>query len=610
MYAANWHPLTWISHLVDYSLFGLNASGHHLTSLLMHAVSSTVLLLVLYRATRALWPSVMTAMLFAVHPLRVESVAWVAERKDVLSTLLFMLTVAAYVHYTRRRSIARYCVVFVLYACGLLAKPMLVTVPLVMLLMDVWPLRRVSVAAVRSSQFLQVVAEKLPLAALAAASCVITIIAQERSGAIASLETVAVPTRLLNAIISYIRYMWMFVYPSGLAVFYPYPRRTSVAAALAAALLVVAISTLSIRQAIKRPYVFVGWWWYVLTLIPVIGILQAGRQAYADRYTYIPQIGILVAVVWTAAEGTSKYGIPRHIVGIASWMLVATYATCTYSQAQEWSSSKTLFQHALEVTSENDVAYLNLGAALDHDGDFEGAMRNYKAVLRLEPNSADARNDLGEVLEKQGDHMGAIDEFMQALALTDGRDAAAHYNLARVLAAEEKLTEAEKHYRTAITLRPTYVEARNNLGQLMLREGKFAEAVAELKETVRLRPDFANAHNNLGVALRRSGDVQGAIGEYQSAIRVDGRSVEAYHNLGNVLAQVGRNEEADVAYTAAVAIKPNDAETYIDWGDTLARRGKFVGAARLFAEALRVQPDNQEAHDKYERARALEDAAN
>jgi tetratricopeptide (TPR) repeat protein len=491
----NWHPLTWLSHMLDCQLYGLNPAGHHLTNVLLHIATVIALFLVLRQMTGVLWRSAFVAAVFAIHPLRVESVAWVAERKDVLSGLLFMLTIGAYVRYARRPwSPVRYGLVVLLFAMGLMCKPMLVTLPLVLLLLDYWPLQREEPRKLSG-----LVLEKLPLLALSAAGCVVTLLAQ--TGAIQSTGSFSLPLRLGNALVASMIYPGQMVYPAGLAALYPFPRHGVPAweSALAGTLLA-GISVVAWGQWRKRPWLLIGWVWYLVMLLPVVGIIQVGNQAHADRYTYLPQIGIYVAVTWMAAEWGAKWQVERATFGVLMTGVLAVLMVCAWKQTAYWQDSETLWARALACTKGNNIAHFNLGVALGQKGRVEEAIAQYQEALQIAPHDAEAHNNLGMALFQKGNVDEAITHLQKAAQIQPGL-AKAHYNLGVALCQKGRVEEAIVEYQNALQIKPDYAEAHNNLGHVLLQEGRVDEAIAHLQKALQIRPGYGVARSNLEKAV-------------------------------------------------------------------------------------------------------------
>jgi len=476
-YAANWHPLTWLSHMLDVSLFGLDPGPHHVTNVLLHVASS----LLLYALLRTLLPSrrasAFVALVFALHPLRVESVAWVSERKDVLSTLFWMLTLRAYVGWVRRPGRGRYALVVVLFALGLMAKPMLVTLPVVLLLLDWWPLRRLpTVPGWRDVAAL--VPEKLPLVALAAGAAAATVYAQHSFGAMVTLDKIPPFARLANAAVSYVRYVGATLWPADLAIFYPY-RPWPGGVVWTAVLALAGASAAAIACARRYPYVLVGWLWYLVTLLPVIGLMQVGSQAMADRFTYVPQIGLLLVVALAASDAIAS-GV---VLGVATAAIALACTIASARQVRYWRDTETLFDHALAVTRDNYLAHLSLGEALVRQHRFDEARPHYLEALRLNPASAGAHLNVGNML------------------IRDGHD-----------------DQAEPQLREALRIKSDFPEAQNSLGLLLTRRGRGDEAIHYYRAALAARPSYAEAHDNLGAALRSRGDYAGAAAEYRAAL--------------------------------------------------------------------------------------------
>jgi tetratricopeptide (TPR) repeat protein len=556
--SANWFPVTRLSHMLDVQLFGVDAGWQHLVNVLLHAIAALLLFAFLYRATSSRWPSAMVALLFALHPLHVESVAWIAERKDTLAALFWFLTLWTYVRYTEKPRIGRYLIVLACFCLGLMSKPMIVTLPFVLLLVDLWPLRR--------PLAWNLLREKIPFFILSIASAVITYLAQAGSGAVNTLP-VPLTMRLENALITYFIYLAKMLWPAGLAVFYPYPLDVPAWQAALAAFAILGVSVLTLRVIKTHPYLAVGWFWYLGTLIPVIGLIQVGAQARADRYTYVPMVGLSIMLIWGLAEILkSRIAIPAAIAAC-----VACAALCE-AQIQSWRNSETLFRHALDVTSGNYLAHHNLGVALADDGRFPEAIQQYEAALQIEPNAANVQTDYGSALAKSGRLPEAIAHYQAALQqLPDAP--ITHNDLANAFAATPgSLQQAIAEYQIALRLKPDYQEARENLAKVesdaagvqynmgidLAKSGKPEAAIARFEEALRLKPDYVDAHNNLGVVLAGTGRMQEAISHFEAALKSDPNSVDAHINLGIALSEIpGRRPEAVRHLEAAFRLKPD-----------------------------------------------------
>jgi len=487
-HAANWHPLTWISHMLDVELFGLEPGAHHLVGVALHALCAVLLFLAFRAMTGATWRSAAVAALFALHPLRAESVAWVAERKDLLSGLFWMTTLWAYSAYVRRPDARRYALVLISFLLGLMSKPILVTLPFVLLLLDVWPLQR------RDRPRLL---EKLPLFALAAASGVVTVIAQRAGGSVSSVESVPFAMRLANAVASYGTYLWKTLLPLELAYFYPHPAGATtvppsfwIVTTGSAALL--ALVTYLAYRGRARPFLVVGWLWFLGTLVPVIGLFQVGAQALADRYTYLPLIGVYIGAVWGLAELTDRQPGLTPIVKIGAPVVLVVLSLLSWHQVSTWKDSRTLFEHAIEVTPNNHVAHTHLGTLLNVAGDLAGAETQYREALRIEPDYADAHSALGIVFGKRGNLVQAARHFEQAVAAAP-QHADAHYNLGLVLRSRGDLGGAETRFREAIRLRPGFARAWFGLGQILENRGDRPGAVESYRRAVAINPAYESA---------------------------------------------------------------------------------------------------------------------
>jgi protein O-mannosyl-transferase len=602
-HASNWHPLTWLSHMLDCQIYGLAPGGHHLTNALLHAATTILLFLVLRRITGEFWPSAFVAAVFAIHPLRVESVAWVSERKDILSGLFFMLTLWAYVNYVRHSfSITRYLAVIVLFALGLMAKPMLVTLPFVLLLLDYWPLGRMmsstaenrpysgSWQSERFSIFMRLVMEKVPLLVLAGVSCSITLWAQSKAIAAAN-EHVSLSLRIGNAAVSYVAYLGQFFYPVGLAVLYPHPGLGLPMWKVAAAILVLmALSGGVIALRRQCPYLLVGWLWYLGMLVPVIGLIQVGLQAMADRYTYLPQIGLSIALTWGVMYIVRSWPYRRWACGIASVLVVTALLGCAWRQTTFWYDGGTLWAHALACTSQNYVAENNLGVILLDSGQVQKAMACIERSLQINPNNAETENNMGSVLVESGRLKEAIEHYQQALRLKpeypDG-----HYNLGIALVKAGSLKEAIKQFQEALRLNPDYYEALYNIGFTMEKLGQPNEAIKYYQQALRLNPNYPDAQKNLGISLLNAGRLQEAIEYYQQVLRIKSDFTEVRNNLGLALADAGRLQEAIEQFQLAIRLKPDYINSYNNLGNTLAKANKPQEAIEQFQQAIRLKPD-------------------
>ena len=591
-HAGNWHPLTWLSHMLDVQLFGLSPGAHHLTSLALHLANTVLLLALLHRTTGALGRSSLVAALFALHPVHVESVAWVAERKDVLSTVFFLLTLHAYVSYARFPRARRYAVVLALFALGLMAKPMLVTLPLVLLLLDYWPLGRLSSPAEARRRVL----EKLPLMAMAAASCVVTWLVQHRAGALKGLDVLPLGRRISNAVVSCVLYIAKALWPSRLAAIYPYPAPPPAWAVALGAAAVVAVSVLAVRARARRPWLPVGWFWYLGMLVPVLGLVQVGSQPMADRYTYVPLVGLFIVLAWGAADLAGRDPRRRAVTTAAAVLVVAACAVAARAQVGHWRSSVALWEHALAVTTESHRAENNLGHALARAGRNAEAVAHYGEALRLAPGDAEAHANLGLALADLGRTAEAVGHYEEALRLLPG-DVEAHDNLGVALMDQGRIDDAIRHFEEAVRLDPSRALSHNDLGVALARKERFAEAVRELSLALQLDPDYAEArrnlalaHNGLGAALADRGTVDEAVAHYAEALRLQPDLADAHANLARARAGQGRLDEARREAEEAVALEPRAADLHYDLAVLLARQGRTSDAKAQLETVLALDP--------------------
>lgn len=600
--AANWFPLTRLSHMLDVAVFGLDAGWHHLVNVLLHTIATWLLFAFLHRTTGARWWSALVAFLFALHPLHVESVAWIAERKDNLSAVFWFLTLVVYAQYVRKPGWQRYLLTLACFALGLMAKPMLVTLPFVLLLMDVWPLGR--------PRTLSLLREKIPFFVLSGASSGVTYFTQAASGAV---DTLRLPLllRLENACVTYWMYIAKMFWPVRLAVFYPYPHAIPAWEATAAAMALLGISFLALRRLRAEPYLAAGWLWYLGTLVPVIGLVQVGGQARADRYTYIPMVGLWMSMAWALSSAIRRW--PRSKPAVLA-LVVAACGGClilTAGQVGYWRDSESLYEHALASTTDNDIAEHNLGTFLmDVPGRSNDAIQHLQAAIRIRPSSVKAHTDLGTALSKiPGREQDAIREYSAALELAPGL-AVTHNNLGNTLSRMNRREEAITEYRAALRIDPVYAEAHNGLGAALAAEGHAAEAIAEFQQALRLRPDDAEAKRNLaaaqapadqaaleynrGLELAREGNQAAeAIAHFENALRLKPDYAEAHNNLGVVLSSIpGKSNESIRHFEQAIRIRPDYVEAHVNLGIALSQiPGRTQEAIREFEIAQRIRPD-------------------
>ena len=506
---SNWHPVTWLSHMLDVQLYGLHPGRHHLTNVLLHIVNTLLLFGVLRRMTGKLWQSSFVAALFALHPLHVESVAWIAERKDLLSACFGFLTLWFYARFVQNPGISRYVPVLLFFMLSLMAKPMMVTLPFVLLLLDYWPLVRSQFQVIgdksdhpgsQTAVIVSLILAKIPLFLVSAASCIITLYAQQAGGSVGSFEFFPFHLRLVNALVSYANYMCKMVWPVNLAVIYPYPRVFPAWQIWASCLVVTGMSYLALVNYKSRPWLPVGWFWFLGTLIPVIGLVQVGSQALADRYTYVPITGLFIILSWGLFEILARWPLQKFKFAVIAVMVAGTLMAVSWKQIGCWKNSVTLFNRAVDVTKNNFIAQNNLGHAL--------LMRD-------------------EITE-------AADHFKKSSEINPGF-AAAHLNLALVLERQGKLEQAIKHYVKALQIKPNNTDAHNNLGNIWYRLGRTDKAYAHYLAAIKINPAYADAYNNLGTVSIRMGDPKRAVIFFERALKINPESESAQNNLNKAL---------------------------------------------------------------------------
>jgi len=645
--ATYWHPLTWISHMLDVQLFGLNSGAHHLVNLLFHTANVLLLFLLLKRLTKTLWQSALVAALFAWHPLQVETVSWVTERKNVLSTLFLLLTIWAYSRYVEKLktaapetsseaeasaaepalergearvdvwldtfatkmqtvlSMREYQLVVVLFALGLMCKPMLVTLPCVLLLLDFWPLGRLSKVQSpmpkvegQSSDtdnqlwnldlrlWTSLVMEKIPLFVCAAVSSWITLVAHQHLQYFLPTTQASLAVRLANVITSYSRYIEKTFWPTNLCAIYPYSATVEIFQFAAAGLCLAGISWWAISSARQRPYLCFGWLWFLGTLVPVIGLVQVGGQAMADRFAYVPLIGLLIMVVWGAFDLLGNFHVGKIILTIMAFAVLEACMLVSQHQMQFWENSFTLFNRALAVTKDNSVAHYNLGYALMLQGKNKAAKAHYHEAIRISPGYSDARNNYAAILVSENKVDEAMRQYSEMLRYTP-KNSLAHYNLGALLDQQGKPDEALTHYRAALDYNPS-AEAHITLGNALAKMGKMDEAVEHIIASVRLDPASPQANFSAGMAMMKLQRGNEGIKYFSEAIRLKPDYAEARYNFGNALAMSGQFEQALQQFAETVRLQPKTPEIYVPLALALAQVGRKDEAAKTFRKAIEL----------------------
>jgi len=560
----NWHPLTWISYMLDDELFGLTPGTEHAINVVLHAAATLLLFLAFLRMTREMWCAGALAAVFAVHPLHVESVAWISERKDVLSAFFMMLTLLLYVRYVENPRPGRYLSTFAAFALSLLAKPAAVTFPFVLLLMDIWPLRRIAPTSWRND-LLRRLLEKVPLLAIAAAASVLTFLAQRGGGAVVSLASLSIADRLGNALSAYLKYIGKAIWPMDLAVLYPLQSPSAAVVVVALAILT-GITIMSIRAFAARPYFLIGWLWFLGTLLPVIGLVQVGRQSMADRYMYLPLVGLTIPPIWWANEFLRKRPLAAILGRVAAILVLAAFAAVAYRQLDYWKNSETLFGHTIAVTTNNAAIETNLAIVLERQGKLGEAEKLYREALAADPNHVLALSYLGAIVADQGKH-----------------------------------TEATTLFQRAVAADPSYLEAHAHLGHEFLIAGRNTDAIRELQEAMRgsnLVRLYADV--DMGLLLANQEDYAAAKQSFEAALRLDNRRAEVWSDLCGVLNHLRELDQATEACGEALRLSPASADARVNLAATLAARGQTAAAAEELSRVLAANPNHAVARNALE----------
>jgi tetratricopeptide (TPR) repeat protein len=599
-----WHPLTWFSHMLDCELYGLRPGPHHLTNLIIHIANSLLVFLVFKRMTRALWRSAFVAAVFALHPVNVDSVAWVAERKNVLSTLFWLLVMWEYTNYVRRGGAGRYLVTLFLFVFGLLAKPMLVTLPFVMLILDYWPFGRLDFgdeggqvkAGERRAQIFRLVWEKVPFFVLSGVSIYLSSMSVRRLGITTSTELVPMKLRIGQSFISYVSYLWMLILPRRLAVFYPYPTDVMVWRSAGALLLLACLTFLLVWVFRKKRYLAVGWLWYSGTLLPVIGLVQAGLwPAVADRWLYVPGIGVFIVASWGVGEFVGQIRLRRTFAAAAAGVCICTLMVCTWIQLGYWRSGFTLFTRALEVTKDNYIAHLNLGNEYLRDKDYNEAIAHYKRAIALHRDYVEAHYNLGIALGLERRYEEAIAAYRRVLRLKEQHGRTFFY-LATALTKTDHVDEAISYYKKQLEIDADDMETLNNFGLALVKRGRYEEAIEHYKKALELEPESAGVLTNLGSALGKAGRTEEEIACYKKALALKSDFTAAHYNLAKALAGQGKNDEAIVEYHEALRLRPDDMDAQYGLGLVLDKQGRYDEAAEHYRKAIELNPDFAQVH--------------
>ncbi|MDQ5984311.1 MAG: hypothetical protein CSYNP_00004 [Syntrophus sp. SKADARSKE-3] len=593
-HAANWHPLTWLSLMLDRQLYGLSAPGFHFTNLIFHILNSLLIFLIFTAMTNAFWKSAFLAALFALHPLHVESVAWIAERKDVLSAFFGICTIGLYALYVKDKKPLYYIALIGCFALGLMAKPMLVTLPFILLLLDYWPLQRFQRSAkpgkissspesgqtkkrkqgaenpkktatqkikeqtVEPPSWKVLILEKIPLFILSTLSCIMTYYAQQQGGSVISIYHLPFTDRIANSLISYMAYIGKMFWPWNLAVYYPMPASYPLWEVSLAIVVLLGITYLVIRFHKSFPYGATGWLWYLGSLVPVIGLVQVGNQALADRYTYIPLIGLFLIISWGIPDLLKEWKYRPAFLAAGGAIVLITLAFTTLNQVQKWKTDISLFEHTINVTKDNVIANFCLGDARAAQGNYDAAITSYNEVLRIDPNHPYTHNNLGIALQRRGHINEAIMHYQVALRF-DATRPKALTNLGLAAATQGNYEEAIRYFREALLLKPDYLRPHIALGDVLAKTGKLQEALSSYEQALRMKNDLPDVHYNMAQILAYLGSVNEAIEHLYIAVRINPTFQEAHIHLGNLLLAQGRNQEAAIQFQEAskTAILPD-----------------------------------------------------
>ena len=631
-HTANWHPLTWLSHMLDFELYGLNPAGHHWTNVEFHIANTLLLFFILFKMTGAVFRSAFVAALFALHPLHVESVAWIAERKDVLSTFFGLLSIGAYYSYVKKSSAKYYLLLIILISLGLMAKPMLVTLPFVLLLLDFWPLNRFQfqhdsrlsskedyVDAIRKN--LRIILEKIPLFIPIIISCIITFFAQKSEGAVKAIWALPMKYRIENAIVSYVKYVLKAVWPYNLAVFYPHPENTIPLWQITGGILLIAAACFgAIRTARKYPYILVGLFWYFGTLVPVIGLVQVGDQAMADRYTYVPLIGIFIIVSWGfsdllkkrlrgqkseirgqrsgivsgVANSLDKNLFQKIFLGTSVAILLVVMSWKSFIQLNTWKNGITLFEHALSVTQNNYLAENNLGTAYGSKN-LDKALLHYKTAIKIKPGYVNALYNLGTVYEEKGQIDKAISNYLKVLKINPDNFGALN-NLGLIFFKQGDYDKAIHYFKTVLKTDPKKTNVRMNLANVLFLQAKPDEAISLYREILHDESEIADVHYNLANVLSYQKNIDEAVHHYKEALRIDPKYSKAYYNLGNIFLIQGKIEEAVANFFKAIQFKPDYVQVYNKLGLILFKQGEPDKAKIFFSKAVQIDPNYSVAY--------------
>ncbi len=604
---ANWHPLTWISHMADCQMFGTNPAGHHFTNILFHTANTLLVFFLLKQMTRELWASTLVAAFFGWHPLHVESVAWASERKDVLSAFFWLLTMMVYVKYVKKPGAFTYLAALVLFACALLSKPMAVTLPFALLLVDFWPLNRFESAgqtatpnppgqktAVPWQTGIFLILEKLPFFALSFADCYVTYLLDNPGGAVMSASTLPFSYRFANALWSYLRYVSSTLCPTGLCIIYPYKAYLPVGLVTVSILLLVIWSGLFLFWRKKFPYLLVGWFWFLGTLVPVIGLIQVGAQAMADRYMYIPSIGLFIIIVWGVKDLIRFHPATRNYCFATGAAALTMCLVTTSWQIKYWHDTASLFVHAIRVTGDNTVAYFTLGATYEQAGDTTDALALYKKSAEMDPNYLPTQFGLARILLENGDYPGAKPHLDYAESMNT-QNPELEISMGFILQKIGRNAEGVKDVRRAVQMKPDSPAYHNYLAYALQKMTNTDEAIREFSTALQLEPDYPNARYGLASALIAAGRTNEAIAQYQIEIQQHPNNPEAHYNLGLAFLDNRQFADAEKEFSIELKLSPGELKAHYRLAEALTDENKFADAVAEYRKALQILPNFPDA---------------
>ena len=623
---AYWHPLAWLPHMLDCQLFGVNPGMHHLSSLFYHLLNTLLLFLVLTRMTGALWKSAFVAMIFALHPINMDSVVWISEKKNLFSTLFWLLTMLAYAHYASRPTLLRYFLVLIAFALGLMAKPMLATLPCALLLLDFWPLNRIkgyrfkwfrenqirenqiqkdrinkkssppdTAPSFQEASLFRLISEKIPMLFLSFGTIGLSYYSLQHNSQIQNEVTVPMALRISNALVSYFQYIWHLIWPVNYAIFYPFPEAIPIWKPIIAALALIILTSLVIIYSKKKPYLAVGWLWFLGTLVPVIGLINAGLwPAMADRWAYVPFIGLFIIIAWGIPDFFSQFQAKKTILTGAAILSIIVLATATRIQLKYWKNSQALFQHAINVTQNNHIAHMHVGTYLDENNNHQQALQHFLKAVEIKPNYSEALENIGHEFVNLKNYSKALQYYEKALLFAPSK-AELFNKIGNAYAYMQKYDKATSYYIEAIAIDSDDATFYNNLGAAKYFTGKFDQAILELKKAIKMNPDYAEAYYNLGLAQTKTGNSVEATRSFLKAMQFDPDYKEAHNSLAKIYYHSGNFKKALAHYTEELRISPKDATAHFNTGVVLFQLKQPKEAITHLQEALRLKPDYENA---------------